>query len=186
MSRGNRGQRNENDTYLTPRPLLEALGPFDFDPCCPPAMPWRTARVMLTNEELKGRHGRSWAKVFPRRLDGLSAKWVGFTFLNPGFSEILPWAERMNEHRDGIVLTPAKSTDTVWCQRILKTCDMVRWLDDRISFFYPDGSPTASAWSPYMLSAYGKRAVKVLERLDLPVGAAGEPGPFPGVNMVRR
>lgn len=30
-------------TWLTPPHIIEALGPFDLDPCCPPTMPWRTA-----------------------------------------------------------------------------------------------------------------------------------------------
>lgn len=36
-----------NDDWLTPQPLWAELGPFDFDPCCRPVMPWRTAATML-------------------------------------------------------------------------------------------------------------------------------------------
>ena len=34
-------------TWLTPRYIIDALGPFDLDPCCPPKMPWRTAAEMV-------------------------------------------------------------------------------------------------------------------------------------------
>lgn len=38
-------------TYLTPPYILEALGHFDVDPCCPENMPWKTADRMITPKE---------------------------------------------------------------------------------------------------------------------------------------
>jgi hypothetical protein len=34
------------NTWLTPLSLIQSLGAFDLDPCCPPVMPWRTATLM--------------------------------------------------------------------------------------------------------------------------------------------
>lgn len=36
-------------SWLTPPEIINALGPFDLDPCCPPppTMPWRTATQMV-------------------------------------------------------------------------------------------------------------------------------------------
>ena len=39
-------------TWLTPRHVIDALGHFDTDPCCPPEMPWRTADRMLAEGTL--------------------------------------------------------------------------------------------------------------------------------------
>ncbi len=47
-------------TWLTPRYIIDALGPFDLDPCCPPKMPWRTAAEMVC-----------------RPADGLAVDWRG-------------------------------------------------------------------------------------------------------------
>ena len=34
------------NTWLTPLSLIQSLGDFDLDPCCPPVMPWQTAAYM--------------------------------------------------------------------------------------------------------------------------------------------
>lgn len=50
------------DTWLTPPALINALGEFDLDPCCPEKMPWSTAKKMLSREQ---------------NGDGLTAEWSG-------------------------------------------------------------------------------------------------------------
>lgn len=36
-------------TWLTPKWIIDVLGAFDLDPCCPDGeMPWRTADRMVT------------------------------------------------------------------------------------------------------------------------------------------
>ena len=42
-------KKNWSDTYLTDPKIIKLLGPFDLDPACPPVMPWKTAKRMLTN-----------------------------------------------------------------------------------------------------------------------------------------
>lgn len=153
----NRGKKNENDSWLTPLPLVQMLGPFDLDPCCPTYMPWRTADRMLTlGDKMKSLKVKM---VNPLVVDGLSEKWSGEVFLNNPFSKPMPWIEKMVEHRKGVVLAPAKSTETKWCQLLLSTCDIVLFLDDRISFCHPDGTQSKGSWSPYVLCGYGKRGV---------------------------
>lgn len=39
------------DTWLTPPELIKNLGPFTTDPCCPPSMPWQTAKYTWTKED---------------------------------------------------------------------------------------------------------------------------------------
>ena len=34
------------NTWLTPLSLIQSLGEFDLDPCCPPVIPWSTAKQM--------------------------------------------------------------------------------------------------------------------------------------------
>lgn len=174
----NRGQQNKNDNWLTPPELVKVLGPFDLDPCCPPVMPWRTARRMLTLGEptgwkLKGKVHR------PKVQDGLAAEWDGEVLLNNPYSKPLPWMERMAEHRRGVVIASAKSTDTRWSQLMLSTCDVALFLDDRISFCYPDGTQSVGAWSPYVLCGYGRRGAAAVVR-------ASKVHEFRGVIMERR
>lgn len=72
-------------TWLTPKWIIDALGHFDTDPCCPPNMPWRTADIMLTKTE-----------------DGTTAPWHGRVWLNPPYGrEALPFLKRMASHLGG-------------------------------------------------------------------------------------
>ena len=40
-----------NDEWYTPREIIEALGPFDLDPCAPMKPLWRTAARMVNKEQ---------------------------------------------------------------------------------------------------------------------------------------
>jgi phage N-6-adenine-methyltransferase len=142
------------DDWLTPPSLIELLSPFDLDPACADVMPWQTATLMLTKAD-----------------GGLSTLWPqgSRVWLNPPYSNILPWAAKLTQHRNnggsGLLLVPAKSTDTVWGQFALHTCDAVMFLAGRLLFWYPDGTESTGKWSPSMICAYGEKEVELLVRL---------------------
>lgn len=73
-------------TWLTPPEIINALGPFDLDPCCPPTMPWRTATRMV-----------HWPD------DGLKIDWTGKrVWLNPPYGrEAVPFLRKMAENKTG-------------------------------------------------------------------------------------
>lgn len=134
------------DTWLTPPWLLEALGHFDLDPCCPLNMPWRTADRMLTPED-----------------DGLAAKWSGRVWLNPPYGKgIDAWILKMKEHGKGLVLCFAR-TDTRWAQEALAACDGVLFIKGRLAFHHGDGTvATSCAGAPSMLLAFGEFEAEAL------------------------
>lgn len=142
MTIDNRGEATlANDTWLTPPGLLTALGPFDIDPCCPLNMPWRTASKMIS---------------LP--TDGLAVAWTGLAWVNPPYSQPLPWIERCYLHGNAILLLPAKSPETRWGQRLLLTADLLLYQKGRMLFHYLDGTCSTGKWSPYVLAAYGPTA----------------------------
>ena len=67
-------------TWLTPPHIIDTLGPFDLDPCCPPKMPWQTATEMVC-----------------RPADGLAVDWRGKrVWLNPPYGrEAVPFLRKM-------------------------------------------------------------------------------------------
>lgn len=128
---------SSNDNWLTPIALIKTLGPFNLDPCCPVHMPWKTANHMYTPKE-----------------DGLAQKWKGRVWLNPPYSKAKPWIEKFVEHRNGIALVSAKSTDSKWCQHLLSHCDTALWLSSpRIHFCHPDGRESDGAFLSSLLVA---------------------------------
>ena len=84
------------DEWLTPLPIVRSLGPFDLDPCAPVNRPWPTAAHHYTINE-----------------DGLLQRWFGRVWLNPPYSNISPWLERLSNHGHGIALIFAR-TETRW------------------------------------------------------------------------
>lgn len=149
------------DTWLTPPELVQLLGPFDMDPCCPPVMPWPTATRMVH---------------FPEE-DGLKVPWEGRVWCNPPYSRVDPWADRMVAHGDGLLLIGAKSTDARWCQKLLSACDGAYFFKGRLLFHYEDGTKSEGKWMPNLLMAFGAHNYDALFRLA--------PAGFPGVLMAR-
>ncbi|MFC0408857.1 DNA N-6-adenine-methyltransferase [Roseomonas elaeocarpi] len=138
-----------SDTWLTPPDLLQKLGAFDLDPCCPPVMPWSTASRHITPAE-----------------DGLKQPWAGRVWLNPPYSrEAQAWMRRMSEHGDGIALVMAR-TETAWFWETVwrsPTATGVLFLEGRIHFHHPDGRRAdANCGAPSVLVAYGWENARVL------------------------
>ena len=73
-------------TWLTPPHIINALGTFDLDPCCPPQMPWKTATRMVCRPD-----------------DGLAVDWSGQrVWLNPPYGrEAVPFLRKMAKNTMG-------------------------------------------------------------------------------------
>lgn len=112
-------------TWLTPKFIIDALGPFDLDPCAAPSpRPWPTAAVHIELPQ-----------------NGLALQWSGLIWLNPPYSRtIADWTDRLIEHGVGIALVFAR-TDAAWWQRAARAADVVRFLPKRIRFCSRDGAP---------------------------------------------
>ena len=154
LSSHQRPHRGTSDVWLTPPTIIDALGPFDLDPCAAPhPRPWPTARVM-----------------YGPPLDGLRLPWRGFVWCNPPFGpEAQKWLARLALHGDGIGLVPAR-TETRWfVEHVWGSADAILFLDGRPHFHHPDGTRSrANSGAPICLVAYGEEAVLRLSTCDLP------------------
>jgi hypothetical protein len=142
----------KSDTWLTPPHIVRALGEFDLDPCCPPKMPWQTAK-----------------KTYTKADDGLKQPWAGRVWLNPPYSrEAVKWLEKMAAHGDGISLTFAR-TETRWfVDYIWHAAHAVLFLHGRLNFHDADGNPgVANGGAPSCLAAYGAENARILETCGL-------------------
>lgn len=141
-------------TWLTPEPIVRALGVFGLDPCAAPEpRPWVTALQHITLPD-----------------DGLAADWTGNrVWLNPPFGdEAAAWLAKLADHGNGIALVPAR-TETKWFYaHIWGSADAVLFMRTRPHFCHPDGSRARSnSGAPICLVAYGITNVAALERSGL-------------------
>jgi len=139
---GHQSHNGGTDEWLTPPSLIEALGPFDLDPCAPINRPWPTAHHHFTLED-----------------GGLRNEWSGHVWLNPPYSQADKWMARLAEHGDGIALLFARTETQLWHKHIWPHTSGVLFLKGRLHFHLPDGTPAkANAGAPSALIGYGTRA----------------------------
>lgn len=142
---GDGGTATTHD-WLTPPEILEALGPFDMDPCASQFQPWRTAATQFTIED-----------------DGLSRDWVGRVWCNPPYG---PHAEkflkRMAEHGNGICLIFARTETKSFQQHVLNRANGILFIAGRLSFRLPGGAASGRAGAPSVLIAYGLDNLRAL------------------------
>ncbi|MDE2020320.1 MAG: adenine methyltransferase [Patescibacteria group bacterium] len=128
------------DTWITPRYIIDALGPFDIDPCAAPKMPWPTAKKMISLPD-----------------DGLKADWEGFVWLNPPYGrEQGAWIKKLAAHRGcGIALIPARTDTALWHEVIFPLASVIFFVRGRISFCGMDGKPRVGNNSPSAIIGFG-------------------------------
>ena len=130
-------------TWLTPPSSIEALGPFDLDPCCPSAMPWRTAKRMVSLPE-----------------DGLSVDWDGKrVWCNPPYGrEAIPFLRKMAKNRmgGGYSLICARTDTAAWQDWVFPFAYGAMFIRGRIRFYRADGTPGETAPAPSAIVAYTK------------------------------
>ena len=138
-----------NDVWITPPELHKELGSFDLDPCCPPVMPYRTAKKMIHEPQ-----------------DGLSVKWAGRVWCNPPYSRPFPWCDKFfKESKSGMMLLPARSSDSKWGQLCLQNADTVFYFLGRLHFHFENGAKSTGGVIPHMLVARSSKDSQILIKL---------------------
>jgi len=139
------------DSWITPKWILDGLGPFDLDPCASTPQPWPTASLMLTEKD-----------------DGLLYSWAGFVWCNPPYGRALgAWLNRMALHDNGIALVFARTETRAFHDHVWPCAKAMLFLRGRLTFFQPDGSLHhlgCNSGGPSVLIAYGTEAADRLRQ----------------------
>jgi DNA N-6-adenine-methyltransferase (Dam) len=135
----------KSQVHITPKPMIDALGPFVLDPCAADPRPWDCARINWTERD-----------------DGLSREWPRdfFIYLNPPFDRYVvgTWMARLAEHNNGIALLHAR-TEAAWFEPVWQSASGILFLADRIHFYRADGTrQPANSGAPPVLVAFGDKA----------------------------
>ena len=138
------------DEWLTPPSLVEALGPFDLDPCAPIVRPWDTATQHLTIDD-----------------DGLTSDWFGLVWCNPPYGgETKHWLKKLSTHpAGGIALVFARTETKAFQEHVWSSAGNVMFLSGRLRFHHVTGEVAAfNAGAPSCLVGYGAGADRLAER----------------------
>lgn len=145
---GQDGAAATTHDWLTPPELLQALGPFDLDPCASEHQPWRTAAVQHTIRD-----------------DGLSRPWHGRVWCNPPYGPFAGrWLERCAEHGNAIAFVFARTETAMFQDHVWPKADAVLFLRGRVSFRLPGGGRAGVSGAPSVLIAYGAANAEALRR----------------------
>ncbi len=142
---GHQSAAAQTTTWLTPPPIIEALGgaaSFDLDPCAFAGSPIPTARRVICLPD-----------------DGLAAAWDGRVWLNPPYTsgEIEDWLRKLADHGRGVSLTFARTETGAFHRQIWARASGVLFLAGRLHFHHADGRrASANAGAPSVLAAYGQ------------------------------
>lgn len=141
-----------NDRWLTPLPLVRALGTFDLDPCGAPGH--RTATEIWTPEAVG---------------DGLSIPWTGRVWLNPPYGRTMgDWMRALALHGQGTALIFARTETAVFHEWVWPYATAILFLRGRVTFLDPEGVPApANSGAPSVLIAYGQNDARNLRVADL-------------------
>ena len=140
-------EQSTNDHY-TPKWIFDLLGAeFDIDVASPPnGVPWIPCK-----------------RYFTQLDDGLTQDWKGLVWCNPPFSNIDPWIDRLNAHRNGIALLP--HTKGSWRRKVWKEADgIVEWETlTEIRFMHIGKEKTI--FPTTFLAGWGDTAIEAMKRV---------------------
>lgn len=147
LHHGKATRKGSNDRWLTPLPLIRALGRFDLDPCGAPGHP--TADEVWTPEEIG---------------DGLSIPWHGRAWVNPPYGRVAAaWVRRLVEHGDGVALLFARTDTDLFHDWVFPHASAVMFLHGRVRFLTPEGAyADRTSGAPSALIAYGEHNAAAL------------------------
>jgi hypothetical protein len=140
----------KSQNHITPRFIIDAVGPFDLDPAAADPRPWDCATTNWSDR-------------------GLDREWFGFVYLNPPFNryEVGAWIARLAQHGHGIALLHAR-TEANWFEPVWWRATAILFLADRLHFHRPDGTrQPANSGAPPILAAFGDEAALRLHRCGL-------------------
>lgn len=139
------------NTWFTPRHLIDVLGPFDLDPCTMSFRPFNTAKKHV---------------CFDRGIDGLKVKWFGDVWLNPPYGkELTPFVKKFIKHRHGVMLIFARmGSENV--QLLLESGAYAFCLRKRIYFIQKDGMKSTNAGTDSILVFFDKKWKTKLSKIE--------------------
>ncbi len=148
-----RNADGSGDEYCTPKKYTDALGLWDLDPC---SNKRSTVQAIKTFDlELGGEDGI----VLASKVDAKTK-----TFINPPYSDVMPWVEAYAHVRFCFLLKFDPSTK--WFHELIENSELILIPKERIAFIKVDGEEAQAVAFPHAFYfAKAKDAPKALRDL---------------------
>lgn len=147
----------KSQEHLTPKWIIDRLGPFDLDPCAARIRPWNCAAMNYC-------------------ADGLSEGWGrSRIWMNPPFDryQVGKWIQRLADHGHGTALLHAR-TETDWFRPAWERASALLFMFQRIKFYRIDGTEQeANSGAPVVLLAFGDYDARRLRTSGIPGALIG-------------
>lgn len=132
--------QGKSDSWITPKSIIDELGPFNLDPCQCTPQPWPCAEDTYTIAE-----------------DGLALPWHGRVWLNPPYGrQTGMWLDRLAEHGRGTALIFARTETEMFVRQAWSRATALLFIAGRLYFHHPSGQrAVSSSGAPSVLVAYG-------------------------------
>ena len=143
----NMGSQQRETRWLTPKPIVEALGIFDLDPCGAPG-------YSLAEETYQIDSGQ----------DGLELEWFGRVWLNPPYGKLTsPFLGKLADHGQGTALVFARTETKMFFDHVWPKATGILFMQGRVSFLDSNQvQAKANSGAPSVLIAYGAEDAKAL------------------------
>lgn len=151
------GAQNKSDIWITPKYLIDALGPFDLDPCG--FLKEDGKPIVETAKE-----------YFTEKDNGLIKDW-GYgkmVFVNPPYSDLKSWMDKCAEEstKNSIIVLCFARTETKAWQQNVKYAYGINLINKRIKFINSEGLLKTNGNAPSALIAYGEDAYRRIKKVD--------------------
>lgn len=150
---GHQSTKMIKDEWITPKWIIDDLGPFDLDPCSPVNPPYKIA-----------------SKNYNIFDNGLNKKWNNRIWCNPPYgNEAKRWLNKLSNHGNGLALIFARTETKMFFDYIWNKADAIFFIKGRLSFLNIDGKVALnSSGAPSCIVAYGENNIKSLEKTKIP------------------
>jgi len=145
-------EKDRKTRWLTPTPIVEALGEFDLDPCGAPGHALAATTYQIDDGQ-----------------DGLKLPWDGRVWCNPPYGrEAVPFMRRMAEHNNGTALIFARTETAMFFESVWNAASGILFIKGRVKFGHENGDLAKfPASAPSCLVAYGDTDADILKNSGL-------------------
>lgn len=143
---------NSENTWYTPKSILNELCSFDMDVCTNSNRPFDIAKTHVE---------------FDKGQNTFDIQWNGFVWMNPPYGkEIDPFIQKFIDYKFGIALVFARMGSR-WMQKFLKKGDGIYFLRKRVRFIDKNGIQHSNAGTDSCLLLMGDYARAVALKTNL-------------------